>query len=357
MLYLDEVAFTIKEKIINKLKDFPFWPNSTTKLNELNDIVFWSENHIFMLLSSAYLLHQFTSPSEISTRISYSEIKLLKIYLQAHVKFDGIYEVLSHCYAPYTLSALFNLYDYAADIEIKSLAENLINRIIYIHILTTLKSNGTTNLTASCRTFHRFKFSNHGHNINQLIHLFTGICVDPLHSTAISDFILTTTWLPNMNQIESALNFNGFVHFDVNHDISSIHDYYEDVPPEDRIPFYWSAGLVTHPQFIEHTYTFQRKHNLQRNSYNEMFAGFEQQPWMANIDGVGIWTQSGGRSSSLIGFDIANTHMPHICQRGHILVAAYNSVHLYWPSSSSTVFDETVGCTSVEAGAWWVGRR
>lgn len=49
------------------------------------------------------------------------------------------------------------------------------------------------------------------------------------------------------------------------------------------------------------------------------FQGYQQMPWMANVDGVGVWSQSG---ISLVGEDI-NMSNPLVSQRENILVAVY----------------------------------
>jgi hypothetical protein len=41
------------------------------------------------------------------------------------------------------------------------------------------------------------------------------------------------------------------------------------------------------------------------------------------LSGVGIWTQSGGGSDSVVGFGMSNTYNPAVSQEGSILVAAY----------------------------------
>lgn len=48
-----------------------------------------------------------------------------------HCFLEGVYEVLSHVYLPYTMAALFNLYDLSCDPEIRQLAKNLIDIIVH----------------------------------------------------------------------------------------------------------------------------------------------------------------------------------------------------------------------------------
>jgi hypothetical protein len=66
--------------------------------------------------------------------------------------------------------------------------------------------------------------------------------------------------------------------------------------------------------------------------------GFQQQPWMANIDGVGVWSQSGEKSQGLAGFDMGNTHQPWISQKGSVLTALYLTPSALKSSLASCIF-------------------
>jgi hypothetical protein len=97
-------------------------------------------------------------------------------------------------------------------------------------------------------------------------------------------------------------------------------------------------------------------------------------PWIANIDGIGVWTQSGNGTEGIAGFGITNTHNPYIMQRQDVLVAAYSTpsvlktllvgnmfgskVKLFWPDS---LFDETHPKANnndeIRQGDWFYGRR
>jgi hypothetical protein len=73
---------------------------------------------------------------------------------------------------------------------------------------------------------------------------------------------------------------------------------------------------------------FKRRGGLLLTSFEHFNLGacsFQQMPWMANIDGVGVWTQSGAGGESLVGFGMANTHNPAVSQQDGLLVAAYSA--------------------------------
>jgi hypothetical protein len=161
-----------------------------------------------MTLTSFYLLHQYKNKNSINRQSKQSqqidinqfiETKLLKVYLRAHCHdlFNGVYEMNSSIYLPYTLSALFNLFDFSDDPELKYLSNHLIDRIIYL-VLLCCTYDGVCNLTPSCRSFVRTRTRTHDHNINQLMNIIVGRSPDNVTPSAITDFILTTLWRPKV---------------------------------------------------------------------------------------------------------------------------------------------------------------
>lgn len=130
---------------------------------------------------------------------------------------------------------------------------------------------------------------------------------------------------------------------------------------------------MTHPDFIDRTKRFQKKHDLVHHphlkplaflpsfaaesfmtsmshwargqnytginlslykapgglmlscfeGYNVGFCGYQQLPWIANIDGLGVWSQSGKSSKKLGYFDVTNIYSPSVSQSKRLLVASY----------------------------------
>lgn len=367
-------------RLTRALCAYPFWPHtdgqvplqqlqqqqhkkklSAARVPTADGIVFWSENHTFMLLTSAVLLRQYLYEQdqvhELLTITDREEL-LLSAYLRAHVQFGGVYEVLSHVYLPYTLSALLNLVDFApAGGELQTNARCLIHTIVRQLLLCTTPNNGVCSLTASCRAYERTRERTHGHNVNQLVLLLTGKSPDGFDDTALTDFLLTTSWRPSAAELQDyheAFHFQGSCQVEANHpalagrDVSAesrqgSDDLFGDVPLEERVPFYWSAGLITHTRFIRDTLAYHRQKHMQKNvhlwpltylppriaeaavarfshfSHGQCYAGvtlnvykhgdacltsferyqggvcgYQQLPWIANCGGVGVWTQSGG---------------------------------------------------------------
>jgi hypothetical protein len=79
-------------------------------------------------------------------------------------------------------------------------------------------------------------------------------------------------------------------------------------------------------------------------------------PWIANICGVGVWSQAGGGGEDLAGFALTHTHSPVMAHCGSLLLLAYaaprvlcgwdpaaallgRQVRLFWPVSG---FDERI---------------
>ena len=82
--------YEVIESIDDVISNFPFWVNENGRSNEFKDIVFWSENHILMYLSSAHLYNARATAHGLPCRCGAREDHLLKVYLRAHVEFSGI---------------------------------------------------------------------------------------------------------------------------------------------------------------------------------------------------------------------------------------------------------------------------
>lgn len=381
-------------KIIKCLKNFPYWPTEQQLAKKssanMDEIVFWSENHLLMTLGTCYLVNQVRVKENEITKSEMDEMietQLLLKYLtiHCHERFPGMYEVNSHVYFPYSMSGLLNLYDFAEDPRVKEMSENIIDRALPHLLLTTDPITGIANLSASARAFLRTRLRNFDHNVNQLIRLFASDeCVHQRLASAITDFITTTSWRPKLSAFE-ALHFDGFQPpIQCSHKLSDIDIIYgkqtsstnDESLLDEHTPLYWSAGLITHPQFAAKTRCYQRHRGLKNNKhlwpvsffflsdlgfqssmesydhfstgqlytdiqlavykkphhrlimssfhlYNPHHVSFQQLPWMVNFDGIPIWSQSGLGSESIAGFAMTNTHNPAVQQDGDLLLQTY----------------------------------
>jgi hypothetical protein len=149
-----EAIKELQNKIIHAFEEFPFWP--IPGIRNMDKICFWSENHLFMTLSGAYLYYQYLNLHDHQPRHDWEyqhiECQMLEKYLIGHLhhQFQGMYETNSHVYLPYSMIALLNLYDFAMNMEIKCKAEQILDRIVYQLMLGTDLLNGIGNLTGKC---------------------------------------------------------------------------------------------------------------------------------------------------------------------------------------------------------------
>lgn len=299
------------------------------------------------------------------------EEALLHSYINAHVKFGGLFEVSSAVYSCFTASALLNLIDFSEDAELANLAREMLEKVLTPLMLCTT-DKGVCNLSASCRAFLRTRTRVRGHNINQVVNYFFGQSPDDISCYQISDFLSTTTWRPPPHLLKLR-NMNGRVQVKLSPSLETLLTMFPGIPPLEITPFIWSAGFLVHPSFVKQTQAYQTKKQLGKNatlalfgwiptavakslssaygrlargqvytnvlmsvykrpgglclssfeSFNVGDAGFQQLPWMANLDGVGVWSESGYIGGGVLNFTMTNSHSPNIVQRGGLLVCSY----------------------------------
>jgi len=322
-----------RELLLAELVNFPFWPSTDEKMRgkESSQLCFWSENHIIMSLGTAHLSRQLLAMDRAKAKVKAAkaaktsaietpkvitndgeeeeeeeeeeeydnsastmhgwmalmggelaavisdipgaalEEKLLRHYLQVHTSsaFGGVYEALSHVYLPYTLSALWNLYDFSHDHALRADASTLIDHILQSLLLTT-SSTGVSTFTASCRAFSRTRLRTRGHNINQLVRMLTGVSPEPLSMSFLTDFLCTTSWQPRAALLDDFFNFSGRIVLRCSHNSSDVTAVYRSADPElndfEMTPFIWSAGLVLHPSHAAQTKRFLAKKHLKNNA-------------------------------------------------------------------------------------------
>jgi len=425
------------DQLASALLNFPYWPSRDWHEMENNHLCFWSENHIVMTLGSAHLMRQWrrrqthsktrhgsntnasggaaspgaadgaaASPmhaggAEVGATSSVLadmgdslEEALLLSYLTAHAATEMMFEVLSHVYIPYTVSALMNLVDFSENEQIREAANKWLC-VAVKHVLLGTTDSGVVTLTASARGFARTRTDCTGHNINNLVYLLSGAGVDASpEPSQVTDFLLTTSWVPTA-KVMSFHMLQGRLTVRASPTLESIRTMFADVPENERVPFYWSAGLLLHPNFTRETKEYQHRKRLGKNDtlfflkwvpgiaarglvhaygpfsrgqtycgltlniykrhgglclssferYNQGNVSFQQLPWCANIGGASVWTQTGdGNMKSAF----TNTHNPCIRQRGPICTIEHNvpkgmsrgpitgmilkyTARLYWP--------------------------
>lgn len=178
LLFTEDIPTEIEDEIESTLTNFVFWPHGPQHADACKNLGFLTENHIFMLLSSAVLFRQKLLMRGDKRKIHVSELEyqLLRCYLRAHVEGPGrgVFEALSIVYLPYTLCALFNIVDFAMDMELSNLAMSLADNII-TQLMHATSAAGICCLSASTRTYRRFRERTYDHNIDGFLYCMTGI--------------------------------------------------------------------------------------------------------------------------------------------------------------------------------------
>jgi hypothetical protein len=325
------------------------------------------------------------------------EEALLHSYITAHAKFGGMFEVNSHVYIPYTMSSLLNVVDFSEDKKLVEMAKKMIDAVLKPLLLCTTDAN-VCSLAASCRAFVRTRCRVFGHNINHMLNFLFGSSPDNLGCSSITDFLSTTKWRPSA-ELLSTRDMVGRVQMRLSPALSDLQTMFPGIPTIELTPFFWSAGFIVHPQVIKATKKYLKMKNMSNNAtlwpltwittgmaeslslscgrystgqvytdvtlnvfkraeglclssfegFNVGSAGFQQLPWCANLDGIGVWSESGQISDSVVGRDfMTNTHSPNVVQRGGVLVCSYcapsslqsslfgvshkGHTHIIWPS-------------------------
>lgn len=256
--------------VMNLLNSFSFWPGTTE--SHIKSGQFWSENHILLFLSSAYLFKLkyeescFTNPCTVSDR----EVSLLKVYLRSHCQsqFAGMYEVNSPVYLPWSMCALLILYDHAYDVEIKLCAQFLLGKIARQCVLAADRC-GVCSLTATCRMPDAsLRLQPWSPRLNQFMHFIFGQ-FDPISGLPVDsvvdlsegpsifgDLLALSTWIPPVGDEDPALpshllvsnycTWSGFLHAErMNHKVDFTKSLYllelnfEGLPESEAAPFYW----------------------------------------------------------------------------------------------------------------------
>jgi hypothetical protein len=270
-LYIDCPDLYLTQVLVMKmLSTFSFWPGLSD--SPIKESQFWSENHILLFLSSAYLFKQkfeescLTCPCMVTDR----EVSLLKVYLRAHClpSFGGVYEVNSPVYLPWSMCALLNLFDHARDVEIKLCAQFILGKITRQCVLSADRC-GVCSLAATCRMPDASqRLQPWTPRLNQLMHFIFGqydpcsglpvdTTVDISEGPSIfGDLLALSVWVPPMADEDPALpthlqvsdyaTWSGFLHLErMNHKLDEARSVYrsqldmEGLPESEAAPFYW----------------------------------------------------------------------------------------------------------------------
>jgi len=363
-------------------KDQQFW---LTK-NEQTEC-FWSENHMIAYLSSWHLWNQYNNIEN-----NHCD-ELLNTFLDVKIKYC-YYEFLSQVYNMYTLNSLLNIFDFTKNIDLKIKAGKCI-QIILEQFAEVVTLNGTL-YCASGRCYSRCKLSTKSNNCNKLLYLLTGLC-NETDLSPVGAFFATTTFQPGHDYIKNYHTKYEKTYL-ISHNDNEFKKIYSNLSQIDRTIFQWSAGNYFNPENIDDTINLMNEYNLWNHAhfkldpyktilkliptsviscasktfsdfsdgsplcdvkyhlynhnyysltsienYNRGNLGAQQFPWVANVGGISIFTQS-GRISTFgdLPEAIGNSHLPFVKQQENVVMAMYNPSKLMKKTTSKSKLDLNV---------------
>ena len=220
--------------ILASMSHLKFWINYADTFH-----VYWSENHMIMWMSSEWLLHEGYGRA-VDTNLR----KRIVHYLDLKNKF-GFYEFHSSVYAPYCLSGILNLADFAQDPQIKALAITAAQRLMSEDILRLSNDQGVL-FPAAGRNYNGKYDSPYGQNHSNLIWLLTGNGPAPGGASHCGGFLSTST-VPVDSVTASWSPYLDTTYYNGNSlDTSFILNQGQD--SLDKVIFHWSGGAYFGPQ-------------------------------------------------------------------------------------------------------------
>jgi hypothetical protein len=220
-------------QLLPPLSSIPYWINNYDTVRN-----FWSENHMIMWTSSDWLLHEkYGRPIDATLR------DRLVHYLELKNQY-GFYEFNSSVYAPYALSGLLNLADFAADTVIKSLATSAAARLLKEDILLSTNDQGVFFPSAGRNYYGKYD-TPFGHNHNHLIWLLTGLGPIPDNASHCGAFLSTSSIF--VDDIINSWSADVDTIYAVGHTLDSGFTINSGQTDVDRVAFQWSSGAYFHP--------------------------------------------------------------------------------------------------------------
>jgi hypothetical protein len=246
--------------IYSSLDTLPFWitPNDTLR-------GYWSENHTIMWMSSDWLLHE-----KFGRAIDTSLHQRLVHYLNLKIKY-GFYEFLSPTYAPFSLSGLVNLADFAQDPQIKDLATKA--AVILLRDLLRVTNDKGVTFSVAGRAYPGNYEGAYSHNHRDLMYLLTGLGPQPVGVSHSPSFLSTSSLEVDSiltsfkSEIDTVLNLGHSV--DSSIIINSV------LRPLDKTISQWSSGMYFHPKVAFESGTLIVNYNLWHHVDFDDFRDFE----------------------------------------------------------------------------------
>ncbi len=374
--------------LLPALNSIPYWINQDDTVRN-----FWSENHLIMWTSSDWLLHE-----KYGRPVDSSLHDRLLHYLELKNQY-GFYEFNSSVYAPYALSGLLNLADFAVDSVIKSLATSAASRLLQEDILLYTNDQGVFFPPAGRNYYGKYD-NPYGHNHNNLIWLLTGLGPMPSDASHCGAF-LSTSSIP-VNDIINSWSADEDRQYTVGHTLDSGFTINASQNDVDRIVFQWSSGAYFHPAVALETGHLIEDYNMwdhvdfatlkafvtffpvdsfaavagrlgfmsrssvisqaqlsvfkrggvTLSSVRDFWPGkigYQQFPWMANVGTTAVYTASGAPDADWYARpeDNNNAHLPYVAQSHNV------SLIMYWPEVETSLFHGLLGVEDPTVALHW----
>ncbi len=339
--------------------------------NELKR-VYWSENHIIMWNSSAYLLEQ-----KYGVVVNPDAKQLVEHWLDLKINY-GFYEYFSSVYLPFTLSAVLNLVDFAEDPVIQQKAVLVANRLLKEVLMVSnnkgvyYQSSGRTEYAPGEANVFQSPYKN---NIHNLIYMLTGFGETP-NGLSKAAFLATSTL--NVKDIVESWKSKQDTIYSFGHTLAEGFAINSVLSPVNKTIFQWSSGAYFHPDVATQTFSLIRDYNLwdhkefdefkifkdlpiqivpaaanvaasistssviskakiaiyknktvSLNSNQDYFkgkAGFQQVIWQATAGILPVYTKSGGPTDFIGGQKLtSNSTLPYIEQKSNVALIMYRA--------------------------------
>ena len=389
------------DSIMSNLNLVPYWVNYGDTLRG-----YWSENHMIMWMSSDWLIHE-----RIDRPIDATLEQRLRHYLQVKIDY-GFYEYMSSTYAPFCLSGLLNLADFAENVEIKELATQAAKRLLSEIIIPT--NDKGVFFPSAGRNYAEKYINPYGQNHSSLVYLLTGLGPAPSNASHSGGFLSTSSvdfsdvsasWAPTIDTVLS-----------IGHTLQEGFAINAELAQVDKVMMQWSSGAYFHPEVVSQTVQLLVDSNMwlhvdfellqplsglpqeqfptvatnlnvistsslltgqdvavfknagvvltSTQDFHKGKVGFQQWPVVATVGTTAVYPASGPETPdwAIRNRNNANEHLPYVEQSHNVALVMYRplpvpellpfenkDVSLFW---QDTAFDEIV-----ENGNWLLGRN
>ena len=274
-------------QIVPELNSVPYWINYSDTVRG-----FWSENHMIMWMSSDWIMHEYTGRP-----IDASLEQRLKHYLNLKIDY-GFYEYFSSTYAPYALSGIINLADFAENVEIKNLATLASKRLLKDLLMMT--NNQGVFYPVAGRNYPGKYMSAYGQNHSSLIWLLTGMGPAPSKSSHSGSFLATTSI--DFSDVTNSWTSSLDTLYSVGHTLEEGYVLNENLTPLDRTIFQWSSGTYFHPDVVTETVSLLNDSAMWNHVDFELiapFAGFPVEQYPSITEGLSAVTKTSNAGADI----------------------------------------------------------